>query len=345
MKKTSIFSLLALSMVAMATSCKDKGVEIVEQDPSYTLDANVISVDIPKPFIFNDNNIVRHNGSTDLLLNAKVDPSSTVTMATNTIDLTFTLRRPFATATEFVLEEDKSLLDEYRGVKTDFRELPENTVSGLRFTIPPGQTSFTTRLTIDNLSQLTNVPGYLTAYRLKPAQEVQKLQISETAKTFYLKVRVKPTPLGSPTNAVATTGIESSWTKVINTHMRLEQGGGTASTSLNMLTDGAKIRSWVSQASPSSFIGFTFTRPRTVVGMAISARNVGYGIKKMKIEVAEDELTWSPQGELTNINTATAYYVKFNTPVETDKLRFYFLEAFQTNRNVFIEEIEIYTLD
>lgn len=345
MKKTSIFSLLALSMVALATSCKDKAVEIVEQDPSYTLDANVISVDIPKPFIFNDNNIVRYNGSTELFANAKVDASSTVTMATNTIDLSFTLRRPFATATEFVLEEDRSLLDEYRGIKTDFREFPANSVSGLRFTIPPGQTSFTTSLTIDNISQLTALPGYLTAYRLKPVQEVQKLQLSESAKTFYLKVRVKPTPLGSPTNAELSTGIESNWTKLTNSQMRVDQGSGSSSTSIAALIDGVRLRSWYGTAGGSNQIIFTFTRPRTVAGLVVYSRYPLYALSKFKIQAAEDEVTWAPQGEITNTGGLTAFYVKFTTPIETDKIRLYDLEALQSDRTFITEEIEIYTLD
>lgn len=345
MKKTSILSLFALGVVALATSCRDKGVEIVEQDPSYTLDANVISVDIPAPFVFNDNNIVRYNGSTELFANAKVDASSVVTMANNTIDLSFTLRRPFATDTEFVLEEDRSLLDEYRGVKTDFREFPANAVSGLRFTIPQGQTSFTTRLTIADLSQLTSLPGYLTAYRLRPAQEVQKLQISESAKTFYLKVRVKPTPLGSPTNASLSTGIEGTWNKLNNTQMRVDQGTGVTSTSIASLIDGARVRSWYGTAGGSSLINFTFTRPRTVAGLVVYSRYPLYALRKFKIQAAEDEVTWAPQGEITNTGGLTAFYVKFATPIETDKLRLYDFEALQSDRTFITEEIEIYTLD
>lgn len=345
MKKTSILSLLALGVVAVATSCRDKEVEIVEQDSSYTLDANVISVDIPTPFVFNDNNIVRYNGSMELFANAKVDASSEVTMVNNTIDLSFTLRRPFTEPTEFVLEEDRSLLDGYRGVKVDFREFPENVLSGLRFTIPEGQTKFSTRLTINNISQLTSLPGYLTAYRLRPAQAVEKLQISESAQVFYLKVRVKPTPLGSPTNVSLSTGIEGTWNKLNNTQMRVDQGTGVTSNSIASLIDGVRVRSWYGTAGSSNQINFTFTRPRTVAGLVVYFRYPLYALRKFKIQAAEDEVTWAPQGEITNTGGLTAFYVKFATPIETDKLRLYDFEALQSDRTFITEEIEIYTLD
>lgn len=346
MKKTSIFSLLALGVVALATSCRDKAVEIVEQDPSYTLDANVISVDIPKPFIFNENNIVRYNGSTELIVSAKVDLNSVVTMTGNTIDLSFTLRRALAAPTEFVLEEDRSLLDQYRGVKTDFRELPENSVEGLRFTIPQGVKTFSTRLTIQNSAQLTHVPGYLTAYRLRPVQDGQKLEVSEATRVLYLKVRVKQSPLGSPTNATLTTGVENSWILLTNGQMNVSGPGTTYSPVTNLIdgTKGSAARSWSTVIGSSSNVIFTFFKPRTVAGIVIHSRYAQYGVKRFRIEVAEDETTWSSQGEITNTGTS-AVYVKFATPVETNKVRLSMLEALQSDRNVYMEEIEVYTLD
>lgn len=343
MKKTSIFSVLALSVVALATSCRDKAVEIVEQDPSYTLDANVISVDIPKPFIFNENNIVRYNGSTELTLNAKVDINSIVTMTGSTIDLNFTLRRALTAPTEFVLEEDRSLLDQYRGVKADFQEFPANSVEGLRFTIPQGVKTFSTRLMLQNTSQFTHVPGYLTAYRLRPVQEGQKLEVSEATRVLYLKVRVKQSPLGSPTNAELTTRVESSWIKLTNGQMNID-GPGTQYSPVTNLIDGSKNRSWMVLAGSSTRVTFSFFQPRTVAGVALFSRVSQYGPKKFSIEVAEDETTWSPQGEIISTG-ANSLYVKFRTPVETNKIRINLLEALQPDRNIYMEELEIYTLD
>lgn len=342
MKKTSIFSLLAV--VALATSCRDKAVEIVEQDPSYTLDANVISVDIPKPFVFNENNIVRYNGSTELTLNAKVDINSIVTMTGSTIDLNFTLRRVLTAPTEFVLEEDRSLLDQYRGVKADFQEFPANSVEGLRFTIPQGVKTFSTRLTLQNTSQFTHVPGYLTAYRLRPVQEGQKLEVSEATRVLYLKVRIKQSPLGSPTNAEQTTGVEDSWFKLTNGQMNVD-GPSTTYAPIANLIDGNKAgRSWSTVVSSSSRVTFTFFKPRTVAGVALFSRYAQYGVKKFSIEVAEDETTWSPQGEIVSTGV-NSLYVKFRSPVETNKIRINMLEALQSDRNVYMEEIEVYTLD
>lgn len=345
MKKTNIYSLLLLGLIASVASCRDKGVEIVEQDPSYTLDANVISVDIPKPFVFNDNNIVRYDGSsTELLTTAKVKDNSEVTMNTSSFELNFTLRRPFTEPTDFVLEEDKALLENYRGVKAGFKDLPANTVSGLSFTIPKDQTNFRITLQVQNLPQLNTMPGYLTAYRLRPAKAVEKLQISETAQVFYLKIRVRPTPLGNPNNVMEGTGIEPSWHKLSAAHMKLDQGPGTNSSSINKLIDGnVQTNSWY--GNPSSLINFNFTRPRTVAGIAIVTRSSSYFVKGLKIDAAEDEVTLASQGSVADVTPRNGViYVKFSKPIETDKLKLY---DFQGNNrySISIEEIEIYTLD
>lgn len=337
--RNKLFAALAIGFVCLASSCKDKAVEVITEDPSYKIDPNAVYVDIPAPFVYNENNIVRYNGATEITLNAKITLGQVV-LASNQIALPFKIRRALEREARLELVEDRSLLAKYSGAKDGFLPLPEGALTGLSFTIPANQTTFTSNLTIARPEALTDVAGYLTAFRLT-APDLAGASFAEGSEVIYLKINV------SRSNIEAVGQLDQSGL------MPFSRGEVTLSTNngyesygaVSTLVDGNRGNDWYAQGMDTSGAGSVWINMDFAIPSEVSAITLHQGhrhIAKLKIKTSANGTTWDEQGEVSFAQTNGAIHIKFNSPVEVSKLQIYDIKSHTSDRFIVLKEIELF---
>lgn len=339
--RNKLFAALALGFMCIASSCKDRAVEVITEDSSYKIDPNAVYVDIPAPFIYNENNIVRYNGATEITVNAKITLGQVV-LSSNQIALPFKIRRALANDARLELVEDRSLLAKYSGAKDGFLPLPEGVLTGLSFAIPANQTTFTSNLTIARPEALNDTSGYLTAFRLT-APELTGANFAQGSEVIYLKINV------SRSNITAVSQLDQS------TLMPFSSGEITPSTNsayesyatVSTLFDGNKSNDWYglgmdTSGTGSVWINLDFAIPSEVSAITIHQRIGFRPVAKLKIKTSADGRTWDEQGEVSFTQTSGAIHIQFNAPIEVSKLQLYDFTAQNPDRFIVLREIELF---
>lgn len=336
-KQSATLLILALGLGLQA--CSKEEVEIVSFTPTYTLDQNAISVDTPTPYQYNENNIIRYNGASELIFAAKLTEGGGATMASNQVTLNFTLRRPFTEATEFVLEEDRSLLDNYTENKEGFVALPEGTIEPLRFTIPANQNSASATISVTNVERLTNQPGYLTAFRIKPVNEQATLQFSRNSDVLYLRVKVGNAGfIGGADNGALVTSKEASWSKIATNRFTHST---TSTRAIAPLFNGSYTDLWYDGSQQNIDITLNETSKVNGVGFFVASGYVSsYPITSVTIMAQEENSSdWVSQGQFTP-NRQSEFYIKFNQAIDAKKIRV--IASGNTGSFWVLSELELY---
>lgn len=338
-KQSAALLILALGLGLQA--CSKEDVEIVSFNPAYSLDKNAIFVDIPAEYKYNANNIIRYQGASELSFTARLAAVSggPTTIADNQITLNFSLRRPFTQPTEFVLEEDRNLLDSYTGVKEGFEAMPAGVVEPLRFTLPANQSSVSTTISIRNFENLTSMPGYLTAYRIKPADPQTAIEFSQNQNILYVKVKVANAGyIGDASNGQQVTAREASWNKLAS---NLFTSSSNSTKALAPLFDNNRTSVWYENGQRN--IDLTLNDATNLKGIGFfvaSGYAPSYPIKTVTVKAQEDGSTdWVSQGTFT-ITTPQEFYIKFRQGIDAKKVR---LEIAGDQGNIWVlSELEIY---
>lgn len=204
--KKNIIKLWALATILVAASCGND-TEVITEDPTYTLDPNEVYVDMPEKFVYNADNILYSEDAAAtfaVLLDDGV-PTAEIT----SFPVTVRLRRALSTELTVTFTKDDTLLEKYTGEKEGFLTFPEDAFSGLSVTIPAGQTSVTSTVTLSNLTALTDTKGYLSAYKL--TTDNSEVKLSSTLKPLYVKATVAEKPKAPYTLLDA---VDPSWVEV-----------------------------------------------------------------------------------------------------------------------------------
>lgn len=339
-KQSAALLILALGLGLQA--CSKEDVEIVSFNPSYSLDKNAIFVDIPAEYKYNANNIIRNQGSSELTFSARLAAVSggPTTMVNNQITLNFSLRRPFTQPMEFVLEEDRSLLDNFTGVKEGFEAMPAGIVEPLRFTLPANQSTVSTTITVRNFETLTNKPGYLTAFRIKPVDPQAAIQFSQDQNILYVKVKVSNAGyIGDANNGQLVTSKDPSWTAKIPTANFTHTSPSTRSRAA--LFDGNLNNSWFENVQQN--LDITLNDVTKVRGLALytgSSYITSFPITGVSVFAQEEDSSeWVSQGQFTP-SRVSPFYIQFREAIDAKKIRI--VLSGQTGNYWVLSELELY---
>lgn len=318
-KQSATLLILALGLGLQA--CSKEEVEVVTFNPTYSLDPNAIWVDTPAEYKYNENNIIRYNGESELVFSARLaEGGGTPTMVNNQVTLNFALRRAFTQDTDFVLVEDRSLLDNYNGVKEGFAPMPEGVVAPLRFTMPKGQVNTSATISITNLDRFTATPGYLTAFRIRPADEKAAIQFSQEKNILIVKVKVaNPGFIGDANNGQLQSSKDASWTKKA---ANLFTASSSSTRALNILFDGQNNSLWYEGAPHNIDLTLNDVTKVNGLGFFVSPSYVSsYPIKTVTVKAQEDDSDeWVSQGQFT-ITNPQEFYIKFKQAIDAKKIR------------------------
>lgn len=342
----NIFNLSIIAGLALlAVACDDPSVEIVEQNNSYKLDPNAIHVDMPKKFDHNTSNLIRNESGIEVVLYAS-EVGGGVQLPVTEIPLVFKLKRGLKQATKFVFSPDEELLKLYAGVKEGFKSFPENTFSGMEFTIPPGVTDYTATIKLQEIAELNQKPGFLTAYRLQPVSGGDAdIKVSEVSKALYIKLKFSL--LQNEDNVSLIEDIEDDWKKLPSHQITPESD--YQSGRLSYILDGQKSywssNWWIPGGGAKTLeLGFAKQKICGIVFYTYSRQQKF--ISSVRVSVSEDNgASYFDQG-VVEPERKNIVHIAFDEPVEINKIKFSNFESWNSSDPyVDIHEVEVYTVD
>ncbi|MCE9107339.1 hypothetical protein [Bacteroides pyogenes] len=341
----NIFNLFMIGWALLAVACDDPSVEIVEQNNSYKLDPNAIYVDMPEKFGYNTSNLIRNEGGAEVVLYAS-EVGGEIQLPVTEIPLVFKLKRSLKQATKFVFSPDEELMKLYTGVKEGFKPFPENTFSGMEFTIPSGTTDYTAVIRIKGIAELNQKPGFLTAYRLQPvAGGDTDIKVSESSKALYIKLKFSL--LKDEENVSLRKNLGEDWNKIPSSLITPQSDYQPGR--LPYIVDGQKYywsSNWWIPGGGSETLELAFTKQK--VGGIVFYTNSSYQkvIRSVRVSVSEDDgASYFDQGYVEPEKT-NMVYIAFNKPVEINKIKFSNFESWNfSDPYVDIHEVEVYTVE
>lgn len=325
--KKNIIKLWALATILVATSCGND-TEVITEDPTYTLDPNEVYVDMPEKFVYNTDNILYNDEAATtfaVLLEAGVP-----TAETTSFPITVRLRRALSTDLTVTFSKDDTLLEKYTGEKEGFLTFPDDAFSGLSITIPAGQTSVTSTVTLSNLTALTDTKGYLSAYTLTTTNSEVKL--SSTLKPLYIKATVAEKPKAP---VVVVDAVDPSWVEI-------PMSGLNFSPETSPIQGPEGLINWQIRATSDTRDIWAINRSGVAIPIvAIAVQTVSNrGIKSVTLyDYYNDEAT--EIGTLTFTEHKPNLLFKFAEPRTAIAIALGDLEAL--NNRVDIKEIKLYT--
>lgn len=326
MKTTNILRTLSFSsLVLMISACARPSVEFVETDPSYTLDKNYISVEMPKPSTYNPHNIVMVNGDIEATLVANVE-DGVGSMEDTKVPVSFRLRRALKEDLTLIIKENRELLSNYTGEQLGYHPFPEGVLKEFKVVVPAGKTHFEATFELSNVSKFNEAPGYLTAFQISTAEGVTDVEVSPKNSTLFLKVNISSLIPGQNTT-LSPRNIDDEPIEItsITSNFRNDM--------VNGLKDGRLWGSqWWVQAHSDTYLELKFDKNFIKgLGFVCYPGYKGKSIKSVKIEVSEDGgASYVYQGTVQVPDARSKIYILFNHPVAIDAIR---ISDFDTHSN------------
>ncbi len=337
----NIINLHVICLALFAVSCDNPSVFIVEQNDSYTLDSEVINVDMPKKNGYNTSNFIKREGAEEIVLTATFAEEA-FQLANNEIPLVFKLRRELEKGTKFIFVPDDELMKRYTGKKDGFTPFPENAFESLEFTIPSGVKEFKTSLQLSNIENLLSHPetGLLSAFRLKPTEDNGDITVSAKSEALYIKLNFSK--LNNSEN-VSLSPRTPSGAEVNSDLITPKSNNTVAPALLSRLFDGDYSRQnyWLKSKS-GYYLELSLAEIMKVSGVVFYTNNTNKkSIRSVKVEVSDDGgETWFEQGSIVSPTPLRVLNVAFNAPVEVNRVRF--SDFISHSDYVDIYEMEIY---
>lgn len=302
-----LFSLFLISII----SCKKNNVEIVTQDSTYQLNAQYFKVDLPDTFKFDPSNIVYLSGQTNITLNGRTDGQTTI-ITDNVTSFPFKvkMKRALDKTVKVKLVADNTLLSEYTGVKTNYKELPADNFSISEAEIKPGSTEADLKFTLKSINTLNAPPGYLVPLRLDLVDPVEGLKVSGSiAYAVFVKINIA-------FDNIESTNIPFAGT-LFNDIITFESN---KSSGLQYLKDGLFASTWYPN-NASIYLTAKLPQEETIKGIVINTVNTHYQVGSVKVSVEENG-AFIGHGEFVTTERTTILYIKFKNPVTTKSIRF-----------------------
>ncbi|TYK34135.1 hypothetical protein ACTMKN_04645 [Bacteroides pyogenes] len=343
----NIFNLSMLCLALLAVACDKPDVEIVEQNNSYKLDPNAIYVDMPEKFGYNTFNLIRNESGAEVVLYASEEDGKIELPVTTDISLTFKLKRGLKQAAKFVFSPDEELMKLYTGVKEGFKPFPENAFSDMEFTVPPGVTSYTTKIKLQKTAELNGKSGFLSAYRLKLLSEDKDAEIKVSLKTEALYIKLKLSSLKNGTNISLAEKIGKGSRQLPSNQITPKSDYQTGR--LHYLLDGQKFfwsSNWWIPGGGTETLELGFAKQKVGGIVFYTYGRARKRIRSVQVSVSEDDgATYFDQGTVTPQEKDTVIIV-FNKPVEIDKIKFSNFVSWNSSSSdsfVDIHEIEVFS--
>lgn len=318
--KKNIIQLCTLGAMLLVASCSKAEPEIITEDPTYKIDPKEVYVDTPAKFLYNTDNILRNESDRIIALEVKVI-DGVAEINTETIPLTFRLRRPLTKDLVITLEQDNSLLSRYAGDRTNVQEFPEGTFEGLSVTIPAGTLTHTANIQIKNVKQLTNTNGYLTAFRFVVPSDVN---MAEEAKVMYVRANV------SEPKILALSQMPAEWTAVDPQRYFFSR------------TKSTYTGAWSAYRDTYNLVISRAAKNYTVAGLSITTNSPLRRLKTIKIYAYNQRASDGESFDLITLPTSMeTVYIRFTTPLDYDKIEITGLTPF-AGTVVDMNDIQLY---
>lgn len=187
-------SILTLALSFLLLACSKPTIEIVEQNNSYTLDPKVTDVFMPDKLGFNPSNLIRLTSSI-VEINAQIDIRNReqgLELDAEQIVLNLELKKPLKTASKVLIQENRELLKEYAGDKAGKLAFPNGVITTTEFIIPAGVTSHQVNLDMADLTELSDLSGYLTAYSLilEPGEGEEEVLLTKSSQSLFISLAI-----------------------------------------------------------------------------------------------------------------------------------------------------------
>lgn len=326
MKGYIIYSAVGALLLGLG-ACSKPEVEIVEQDNTYGLDKDIISVEIPEKMDYNPDNIVRVQSSKEVVLMANVRDNAS-SIAVNQIPVAIRLRRPLSHDLKIVFKEDRDKLNEYDGEQLGYKAFPEGSLGEMTVTIPAGETNVQEVFKLASTDKFTEEPGYLTALSMTTAGGADNPVISAHNSALFLKVNLSA--LAPMQNTSLVGRMEELGTEIVP-NVAGSSNNSSAGNARGVFWGRLGTQFWVQEGSDTYLQG-NFEKTKVGGFIFVSAR--GYKnktLKAMRIEVSEDGgENFVYQGHIRLSSPSLNAYIKFDTPVDIDAIR---LSEFETFSN------------
>lgn len=297
-----------LLSVAAFTACDDadRGL-VVSQDTSYQLDPDYVYVDIPKEFQFDATNVLYMDGTTVLNLVAKTDGTTTNIVEGNEFTFNVRIKKALDKDLTVRLVQDEELLNEYNaGTAVLF---PAETISLSEVVIPAGQTSASTTLTFQNLSQLNNLAGYVLPLRLQVGEANDEVKVSIQKYSVFVQMSVE---FGK--DNIDTTSFQEFEGEMFNDILSFESD--KSSSSLNRLNDGKYTNSWYPYYK--NYLVMSLPQVEVIKGFCIYLDSY-YTLGHVKVQVDEGS-GYIDYGTI-DFNEYPWVYIKFKEPVPVKSIK------------------------
>ncbi|MBR8764269.1 hypothetical protein IX335_001497 [Porphyromonas levii] len=317
-----------LTFVGSFLGCKQPEVEIVEFNDSYTLDKNVISVEMPKKFVYDSSNIVKVEGNIEACLFAEVkDGVSNVD--SKTIDIRFRLRKPMDKPVKLRIREDRALLSKYPDPDTieEYQPFPKGSLKEYDIVIPAGKVIHDAQIELDDATKFVDDAGYLTALGVSLVEEDLAIALSKNNSVFFVKVEVLP-------NLINEDNVHVSDRQLSKNPVRNAVYSSNFRPDLVPLLEKDNYRTvWWVQEGSDSYLEIKFDMTLVTSGkMKCNLNSKSKTIKKVKIEVSNDGgVTFVEQGYLEVPKAGWYTYFVFDTPQEINAIRFSEFETYSTD--------------
>lgn len=316
MKKIIQILFTALFVVAIV-SCAKNEIEVVSQDTSYQLDADYVFVDIPQKFGFNPSNILYLSGQTNLTINGISDEETTEILDGNEFTFNVNLKKTLSHDVTVRLVQDKELLKEYSGAQVNYKDFPEDTYSLSTATIKAGEKTGTIVMTLKNIDNLNEAPGYLIPLRLEMQSTDGDLQVSTNSYRVFVKLNM----------LLERNNIDSSGTPIEGTEFNGKSEVTFTSNylidRLPVLNDGSTNVAWYNNSD--TWLIATFASNETIKGIKIQTNDDSYKFKGVTIYVAENDV-FEKHGEFAKDepvgNGVKTFYIRFKKPVNAKQIKF-----------------------
>lgn len=291
-------------------ACQEEKGEVVSQDWVYQLDPDYIHVDIPDEFQFDPSNILYLKGSTALTLTGRNDLQSTTIAEGNVVTFDVKIKKAFDKDLTVRLVEDETLLDEYAGDKNGFKKFPESTFSIPETVLRAGETEVSTTLTLTNLNELSEMPGYLLPLRLELADKVEGIKVSVNSYSVIVKLNIM----------IERENIDSSNEKIEGTLFNdIVTFESSESYGIQYLKDGNTGGSSWYPGTIKDYLLIKLPEPQLIKGICVNT-NTNYRLGRAKV-FTEANGSMLSEGAFNTNTTATVIYIRFKVPVLTKTIR------------------------
>ncbi len=326
--------ILCIGCILFIVSCGDDGVEVVSQDTSWTIDNRYIEEDIREelgvdPYVdlvyFSYYNVPLEE------IKANYDLEHVTVVGGNDFSFKVKITKPFKDDLTLKLAVDADAkfpinVEEYAKV-TD-----ENCVFGTAV-LKAGELETTIKFSFKDVDELKELPGAVLALTLKIENQPERVAVSKSRATFFLKVNT----------AIQLENIEASNEPIdgelFNDNVTFESDRPKGLESLN---DGdRKKNSWWT-SNEQSYLTMTFPSVVTIKGIRVdtnSSASSSYGLKKLKVMVDKGDGQWLSNGVYDQGHIAGEVNIKFKTPIECVGIRFEEMQSTTGKYGVDINEI------